>query len=661
MTAALGSAGVLLGFLAAASGVAALAAGLVGRREDLLRKAPVFAVLVLAGALTAAVAMEIALIGHDFSLRFVAENGSRSTPLLYTFASLWGALEGSIILWSLVLSGYLLLMVHRFRDRLTDPLVGWAVLTVLVVATFFFGLMMGPAAPFRHVAGATPLDGPGPNPLLQNHPLMAFHPPLLYLGYVGFTIPFAFAIGALVTGRVGESWLSEIRHWVLLAWGCLGVGIVLGAWWSYEVLGWGGFWAWDPVENASFLPWLCATAYLHSAMVQQRRAMLRVWNIGLLVATFSLTILGTFLTRSGVLDSVHAFTESLIGPMILGFFALIVAVSVALIAWRGDQLRSPGSIRSAVSREASFLVNNLVFAAFAFVVLLGTLFPQLIEAINGDRITVGRPYFDRMAIPIGMSLLLLMAIAPALPWQRASAEVVRRRLVGPAWVGAGVMGVAVLLGAHGTTALAAFGLAGFAAAVALRQIGRSLRRHGWRGLLGGSSGGMVVHVGVVLIAVALTASGSYEHSGEFQLKPGESASLGGHEITYLGAGVKDTAEKRIVTAQVRVDGGQVYAPAVNQFPSGARAIGTPSVRTTLRDDVYLTLVDPPSGADGPATIGLIVQPLVVFLWIGGALIGLGAILAALPSPARRELGSDRRRRIRARDEQAEREVVGVGA
>ena len=239
---------------------------------------------------------------------------------------------------------------------------------------------------------------------------MAFHPPMLYLGYVGFTVPFAFAIGALATGRVGEGWLVETRRWTLFAWGFLTVGIVLGAWWSYEVLGWGGYWAWDPVENASFLPWLTGTAYLHSVMVQERRGMLRVWNLSLLCATFALTILGTFLTRSGVLESVHAFTESGIGPAFLMFFALVVGVSVVLIGWRGDRLRVPGRIDSPLSREGAFLGNNLLFAAFAFVVLLGTVFPLLVEAVNGDRISVGVPYFDRMAMPIGL--------APALPHGR---------------------------------------------------------------------------------------------------------------------------------------------------------------------------------------------------------------------------------------------------
>ena len=395
---------------------------------------------------------------------------------------------------------------------------------------------------------------------------MAFHPPMLYLGYVGFTVPFAFAIAALVTGRVGEGWLIETRRWTLFAWGFLTVGIVLGAWWSYEVLGWGGYWAWDPVENASFLPWLTGTAYLHSVMVQERRGMLRVWNLSLLCATFSLTILGTFLTRSGVLDSVHAFSESQIGPFILTFFAIVVLGSIGLIGWRGDRLRSPGSHRLAVSREGAFLANNVLFAAFAFVVLLGTVFPLVVEAANGDRISVGRPYFDRMTMPIGLALLFLMAVAPALPWRKASGELLLHRLLWPAWIGTGVVVLAVALGARGFAPLVAFGLGGFAAG---RRDPPDRARDpppGLRGLVGRANGGMIVHIGVVVIAVAFAAIVVVQPLAEFLLKPGESASLAGHTITYLGIERATEAQKSIVRARVQVDGGQVYSPALVEVP-----------------------------------------------------------------------------------------------
>jgi len=632
---AIGRGAVLLGFLGAVFGLLTLLIGLLADRPVLRRSGRRYVVLVLAGAVVAALAMERALLTHDFSLQYVADNHSRSTPLLYTVSTLWAALEGSIILWALVLAGYLAAIAYRFRHRATDPLVGWALVTGLAVAAFFFGLMLGPADPFREVAGAIPADGPGPNPLLQNHPLMAFHPPMLYLGYVGFTVPFAFAVASLVTGRLGEGWLVETRRWTLFAWGFLTVGIVLGAWWSYEVLGWGGYWAWDPVENASFLPWLTGTAYVHSVMVQERRGMLRVWNLSLLVATFALTILGTFLTRSGVLESVHSFTESPIGPALLAFFAVVVAVGVGLIGWRGDRLRAPGAIDSPVSREGTFLANNLLFGGFAFVVLLGTVFPLVVEAVNGDRISVGRPYFDRMTMPIGLALLFLMAVAPALPWRKASGELLRHRLQWPAWAGTLTIVVCVLSGVRGLAPLLAFGLGAFAGAAALRQLVLSTRRQGWRGLVGRANGGMVVHLGVVLIAVAFAASSSYSHRAEFRLRPGESAELAGHTVTYVGSRTARYDNRTAVEADVRIDGGQVYRPALSTFPFATQAIGTPSVRTSLTEDVYLTLVVAPRTPEAAAVVGVIVRPLVVWLWVGGALMALGTLMAAVPGRRRR--------------------------
>ena len=645
MNAVLGTAAVALALAGSVLGVVTLAMGLKRGDVRLLRVGSRYVWVVLGGAVVATVAMQSALIGHDFSVAYVAHNGSRSTPLLYTVTGMWSALEGSILLWGLVLAGYLAVMARHFRSRANDPLVAWATLTGLVVAAFFFLLLAGPANPFKIIAGAVPTDGTGPNPLLQNHPLVAFHPPMLYLGYVGFTIPFAFAIAALVTGRLGEGWLVETRRWTLFAWGFLTVGIVLGAWWSYEVLGWGGYWAWDPVENASFLPWLTATAYIHSVMAQERRGMLRVWNLSLLVATFSLTILGTFLTRSGVLDSVHAFSESAIGPMILAFFALTVAVSVGLVAWRAERLRSPGSIDSPVSREGAFLANNVAFGAFAFVVLLGTVFPLIAEALRGDRLSVGGPYFERMTMPIGFTLLFLMAVAPALPWRRASTDVLHNRLLVPAWAGTLTVVACVVAGVRGFGPLVAFGLAAFAGAAALRQLAlsvRGARAQGlpWRrGLLGRANGGMIVHLGVVLIATGFAASSSFGHSHQFRLAPGQSASLAGHTVTYLGSEVVDLPNKRTFRARVRIDGGRVYAPALHQFTGASQAIGSPSVRSGPIDDVYLTLVAVPdlsAGGDASAVIGVNIQPLVAWLWLGGALMGFGTLLAAWPRERRRQ-------------------------
>ncbi len=634
MNAALGRAGVILALVSSLGGVATVVVALATGRRAMLRQTSSFVALVAAGAVVAFAAMERGLITRDFTMEYVASHGSTRTPALYNVATLWSALEGSILLWGLILAGYLVAVTVKFRRRLTDPLVGWALLTMFAVCTFFFALMLGPANPFRTLTTA-PLDGPGPNPLLQNNVLMAFHPPMLYLGYVGFTVPFAFAVAALATGRVGEGWLVETRRWTLFAWAFLSVGIVLGAWWSYEVLGWGGYWAWDPVENASFLPWLTGTAFLHSVMVQERRGMLRVWNLSLVCATFSLTILGTFLTRSGVLDSVHAFSDSTVGPLLLGFFALVVLVAVGLIGWRGDRLRSPGRIDSPVSREGAFLANNVAFAAFAFVVLLGTVFPLIVESVNGERLSVGVPYFNRMTMPLGLLLLFLMAVAPALPWRKASAETLGTRLQWPAWAGTGAVVLAVVLGARGLAPLLAFGLGGFGAGAAVRQVALATRRQGWRGLMGRTNGGMIVHLGVVLIAVAFAASSSYDTQRELRLQPGESARVGSHRVTYLGLTERAETNRTDRIARVRIDGGQVYAPRLQRFPNGTTEIGRPSVRTSPMDDVYLALLEAPAAAGGAVRLRVIVQPLVMWLWVGGGVIALGSALAAFPGRRRR--------------------------
>ncbi len=635
MNVAIGTGGIVLAFVAALCATVTIAYSLVRRRPHRARLMVPYAALVLVGSVVAFGAMERAFIQRDFTIAFVAENGSHRTPLLFETTAIWSGLVGSLLLWGLVLAGYLVVLLWRFRDRLSDPLMGWAVVVMFAVSTFFFGLMLGPASPFVRFAPPLGFEGDGPNPLLQNHPLMAVHPPMLYLGYVGFTVPFAFAIGALITGRVGEGWLVATRRWTLFAWGFLTAGIVLGAWWSYEVLGWAGYWAWDPVENASFLPWLTGTAYLHSVMIQERRGMLRVWNIALLCATFALTILGTFLTRSGVIESVHAFSEGSIGPILLGFFAAVVLLSVGLIGWRGDRLRSPGSIDSPLSREGAFLLNNVLFAAFAFVVLLGTVFPLVVEALRDRRVSVGPQYFNRMTTPIGFVLLFLMAIAPVLPWRKASAELLSQRLLWPAWAAVAAASTAALLGARGLEPMLAFTLGGFAAGAALRQVILATRRQGLRGLLGRANGGMIVHLGVVFIAVGLAASGSYLRDDEFSLAEGESASMAGHTVTYLGLSVVEHPEKQSYVAAVQVDDVGVYRPSVNLFRGAGQSVGEPSVRTSWKDDVYLTLEQPLPGVDGVAVIRVIVQPMVSWLWVGGLLMALGTLLAAFPGRRRR--------------------------
>ena len=652
MNGTLGHTGVLLAFAAAVVGTVVLLVALVRPRPGGLRAARIYAPLILLGGVVAVVAMQRALITHDFSLTYVADNNSRSTPLLYSITGMWSALAGSILLWGIILGIYVTAMVWRFRSRADDQLVAWATLVMYVVCAFFFGLMLGPADPFTHVSGAIPTNGLGPNVLLQDNPLVLFHPPMLYLGLVGFTVPFAFAVASLVTGRVDEDWQGETRRWTLFAWTFLTIGIVLGAWWSYQVLGWGGFWAWDPVENASLMPWLVGTAYLHSVMVQQRRGLLRVWNLSLVIATFSLTILGTFLTRSGVIQSVHSFSASSIGPLLLGFFGVVLAVGVGLIAWRGDRLRSPGGIDSPLSREGAFLANNLLFVLFTFVVLLGTVFPLLYEAVNsGAQVAVGAPYFNRLVIPIGLGLLFLMAVAPALPWRKSSADVMRDRLAVPAALGVVVVVGCVIGGIHGIEPLLAFGLGAFAAASAgralvlsvrgawrsARGVGASTARAilaGWRGFVGRANGGMVVHIGVVFIAVGLTAATAFGQRGTLVLAHGESGTFAGHTVEFVGTRVVRTPSNISQQALLRIDGGAVFTPAISQFGTGTQAVGTPAIDSSVTSDVYLTINSIPAKG-GSWTFGVVVQPLVMWLWVGGALIGVGSILSAVPGRRRR--------------------------
>ena len=629
-----GRAALVVGLVAAVFGMFAAISGTRNSDAKVMRLVPKFAVLAFAASVVAFAAMEWALITRDFSLDYVQRVGSRSTPALYNFTAIWSALEGSILLWLLTLAGLTMAIMIKYRSKLNDPMVGWAMATMFFVSVFFFLLTLGPSNPF--VVGAPGVtDGPGPNPLLQNHILVVFHPPILYLGYVGMTVPFAFAIGALITGRLGEGWLVETRRWALISWGLLTFGIILGSWWSYEVLGWSGVWAWDPVENASLLPWLTGTAYIHSVLVQERRGMLRVWNLSLLVATFSLTILGTFLTRSGILNSVHAFSESDIGPFLLAFFAVIVIVSVALIGWRGDQLRSPGTIDSPLSREGAFLANNVVFSVFAFVVLLGTVFPLVVEALQDRQLVVGEPFFDALSIPIGLTLLFLMAIAPVLPWRKASGELLSQRLFWPAWCGIAGLGLSIALGATGLNPLLTIGLGGFAAGAALRHLVLATRRQGWRGLVGRANGGMVVHLGVIILAVALAASNSFTRSQELSLEKGVPASFAGHTFELVGFTETDDERKSSVAALISIDGGQAYAPAIGKYKAMGMNIGTPSVKTSFVKDIYLTLEPPVKVSSDAAKIKVFIKPMIMWLWIGGGLMALGTFLSAFPGKRRR--------------------------
>jgi cytochrome c-type biogenesis protein CcmF len=645
MRAELGTGLLTVGTIASVLGVVSIAMGLARNKPKLIDAGRRYVAVVLGAAICAFAVMESALWAHDFSIKFVADNVARATPGLYTFTAAWAALEGSILLWALLLAIYVGVVAWQFRKRGRDPIVAWATLVQLAVLAFFFALMLFVANPFKEVSGAIPLDGRGPNPLLQNHPLVAIHPPFLYAGLVGFTIPFSFAIAALITARFGEGWLTDVRRATLIAWGFLTVGIVLGAWWSYAVLGWGGYWGWDPVENASLLPWLTATAFIHSLMVQERRGMLRVWNLSLVIATFCLTILGTFLTRSGVVNSVHAFSQSNIGPWLLTFLGICVFTGLVLIAWRGDQLRAPGRIDSPLSREAAFLLNNLLFTGLALVVLSGTVYPLIVEALQNKQITVGEPYFERLAVPIGLALLFLMAVGPALPWRAASGELLRHRLLIPAWVGVGTLVLSLALGAHGIANVLAFGLAGFTLASIARSVivGVRARRRTVREALPIATvrtvrgnprlyGGLIVHTGVIVIAVALATTAGYTTRREIQLSPGQSAVVRGHKITYLARDIEETAQKTTIKARLKIDGVGELAPAISTYPNFADGIGTPSIHTDPIHDWYLTLISAPTS--GQATIGVQVGVLVMWLWIGGLIMACGTVVALIPQRKR---------------------------
>ena len=634
ITGTIGRALLLVGFIGSVFGAFAAITGVRRNEPRVIRLVSRFASLAFLAALGAFAVMEYAMITRDFSLAYVQKVGSWSTPALYNFAAVWSALEGSILMWVLILSGYTLAVCFWMRKRLSESLAASAMAVMMIVMAFFFLVSFFPANPFALGAPGV-LDGPGPNPLLQNHILVMFHPPILYLGYVGVTVPFAFAIAALVTGRVGEGWLVATRRWSLFAWGFLTFGIALGSWWSYEVLGWSGVWAWDPVENASLLPWITGTAYIHSVLVQERRGMLRVWNISLLVATFSLTILGTFLTRSGVLNSVHAFSESGIGAWFLSFFAVVLVVSVFLIGWRGDKLRIPGIIDSPLSREAAFLANNVIFAVFAFVVLLGTVFPLIIEALQDRQIAVGEPFFDRLTVPIGIALLTLMSIAPVLPWRKASAETLQTRLFWPMWSGIAALVASLALGAYGLAPLLTFTLGGVSGGAALRQVILATRRQGLRGLVGRANGGMIVHLGVILIAVALGASNSYSKSQELSLVTGVPATFAGHSFEL--SDVIEVRDDRSVSVKARVivDGNKTYEPAITNYTRIGMNVGTPSVKASLTSDIYLTLEPPVRQDSNTARIKVFIKPMITWLWIGTMLMAVGTFLAAFPGRRRR--------------------------
>ena len=648
---------------------------------------------------TCVVVLELAFLGDDFGFEVVGDHSSTTTPTFYKLTAMWSSQEGSLLLWAWVLSlassGVLFLTRGRHRE-----IVPWATAVLAGIGAFFICLMLFAAPPFSEVSPA-PAEGAGLTPLLRN-PYMVIHPPMLYTGYVFFAIPFAFAIGALITRRLDASWIRTTRRFALVAWVFLGIGLLLGSRWSYEELGWGGYWAWDPVENAALMPWLMATAFLHSIMVQERRGMLKTWNVSLIVATFCLSLLGTFLVRSGILQSIHAFGASTVGGPLLGLIGVVAIGSTVLIVSRRSELRPERQIESTFSREAIFLVNNLLLVGLVAVIFWGTMFPLVAEAVTGETSSLGAPWFDRYVTPIAVALVLFTGIGPLLAWGRLSPSAARRLLQ---WPAAAAVITAVALIALGEArsfwalllfAFAAFALVAlaqeFARAGAARRaltgepapaaMGRAVMRNRRR------YGGYVVHVGIAVLLIGIAASSSYQTSRDLRLDVGESATVGDYTVTYERL-TADPANERIAftaTLDVRKDDEQfaLLAPARNYYPTqdpsagpigryfegeatsevGLRAGPGGDFWTAFQPDLstmdadiargnrQLADVGPEGQAIAtialaqnyasdppPATFRVNVNPLVVWIWIGALISVGGALFAAWPS-------AEGRRRVR---------------
>ncbi|MFC4639580.1 heme lyase CcmF/NrfE family subunit [Deinococcus hohokamensis] len=586
----------------------------------------VFALVTLASLVLMA-----ALLRDDFTVRYVAEHSMRASPTWVKVTSLWGALEGSILLWAWLLSGFTFILSLTLRR---DALRPWALGAMFVSLLFFVGVCTTVASPFTPVATVL-TDGRGPNPALQNHWMMAVHPVLLYLGFVGLSVPFAYAAAALVTGRLSDHWVVVTRRWTLVAWAFLTAAIVAGGWWSYETLGWGGYWAWDPVENASLIPWLLTTAFLHSIQIQERRGLMRAWNVWLIVLAYASTVLGTFLNRSGIVQSVHAFAGGPVGPVFLGFLAFLLVAGTLLAAWRAPHLRDDGDPPAPLSREGAFLAGNWLFLVFAFMVLLGTLFPTFLEFAQGRRdASVGPAFYNAFAVPLGLGLLLLMGVGPLLPWRRAQGESLTRALRPLVLAGAGTALLAFLLGVRGpgvllTLALSAYNVVGLGllTARAARQSGSltgTLRAQPRR------YGAYLAHIGLLVLALGIAFSTAYRRDAQATLNLGAAPVTLLHEQLQLRRiGTVDRGFGQSRVAQVDIDG-QAFETRLNTYTqAGSTPFPAPAVRYGVLGDTYLvmTSVDP---AGQWASVRLIESPLVSWIWWGTLIICLGAGLTLVP-------------------------------
>jgi cytochrome c-type biogenesis protein CcmF len=637
-----GHAALLVALLLATYG--AVAAGVAGARGRavLLESAQHAAVGVFVLVIGCLVLLAYAFLTFDFSVRYVANNTNLGTPFYYRITAVWGALEGSIILWGSMLALYTLVVIVTQRERARE-FYPWVLATMLGVMAFFLFVMTIAAPPFERLSPA-PRDGRGLNPLLEDTGMIT-HPVALYLGFTGFTVPFAFAVAALATGRVGEAWIALTRRWTIVAWYFLSLGLLIGGWWSYHVLGWGGYWAWDPVENAAFMPWLTGTALLHSVMIQERRRMLKLWNLALVILTFSLTLFGTFLTRSGIIASVHAFSQGTVGIFFLAFLTLVVVGSLALLAWRWDVLRGTGELDSVVSRESAFLLNNVLLVAAGFTVFFGTVFPLLSEAVRGVKVSVGAPFFNQVNVPLFLSLIFLMGVGPLIAWRRASAENLRRNFVWPLAIGVASAALFFALGVRSALAALSLALTVFVAATITLDFTRATRAR----LRTGQSvlpamgdlllrqnrryGGFVVHLGILVITLGITGSQAWSVQTETTLRQGEVAQLAGYRIRFDGLAANQESNHFRVVGNFTVTNGRaapsVLQPSKKFYPQESSPIAGVDYDLGFREDLYLVLGD--FTRDGAqATIKIQVNRLVSWIWIGGAILTLGTVLAILP-------------------------------
>ena len=626
-------------------------------------KIPVIGLAV--GGFSAFAFLEIAILTHDFSIAYVAKNTAMGTPFIFLLAAGWAALEGSVVLWGLMLSLFTWLVWRRIKAG--DGLGVLALAVMGGVAVFWFGLMATVANPFAictDVAGgfcsasswipigaaASPIDGIGPNPLLANNILMAVHPPLLYVGYVGFTVPFAFAIAALIRAERSKAWIERTHRWGLVAWVFLTAGILLGGWWSYEVLGWGGYWAWDPVENAALLPWVAGTAFIHSAIVQRRRSMLQAWNFVLVIITFALTVFGTFPTRSGVIASVHAFSLSAVGPVLLIFLGVIIFGSFGLFAVRANVVASSPRLDSLVSREGFILLNSLLMTLFGFTVLFGTMYPLLVEAFTGREVSVGQPFFDRVAAPIAFLLLLAIGLGSTAPWRVASGKVLWERTRVGLNVGLVVAALTVLVGVGSIAVIAIVGLAGFVigniVAFLFHQASRS--HHGgkpWPSALlstvrndMGFWGGQLAHVGLAFVAVAIATTSVLAVRTEVPLAVGDTAVVEGYCVEYLESFSRTEPERNVQGTRIAVmdetctNTRTVLEPRLHEYPKFNQTIATPSVWTTWTDDVYLNLA---AMDENGIRLKVLIFPFQWMLWFGALTIVAGGVVAMGRKPRKR--------------------------